>query len=66
VFAISVLRNLGHALAGPAWLTTVLGIVLVLLLIETTNVALFAGEKRAERAVEILKELIRLIRRGPQ
>jgi hypothetical protein len=66
VFAIPVLRNLGHALSGPAWFTTVFGIVLVLLLIETTNVALFAGEKRAERAVEILKELVRLIRRGNQ
>ena len=66
VFVIPVLRGVDHVLAWPAWFTAACCIVLLLLLIETTNVALFAGEKRAERAFKILKELIRLIRRGTQ
>jgi hypothetical protein len=66
VFVIPVLRDVDHILAWPACFTAACCVVLLLLVIETTNVALFAGEKRSERAVKILKELIKLISRGGQ
>lgn len=50
MLAIHVLTDLGHALAWATIYATMLCIVLLVLLAETTNVALFAGDKRADRA----------------
>ena len=59
-----VLSDVGHGLAWPAVYTAIFSILLLVLLLEAVNVALFAGDKRGERALQVLRELLRLFRRG--
>lgn len=58
--------SLGHGLALPTVFATAFCVVVLALLVEATNVALFAGDKRAERALKIIRELLSLIRRWPR
>jgi hypothetical protein len=67
VSTIRVLTDIGHAVAWQALYAAGFSAVLLALLALTTNVALFAhDDKRAERALKILRELVRLFRRRPR